>query len=296
MESKKQHGKKQQDYHITKSKTKNKMSQSISLQYGTSQHLLSEKMQRFPSLAKFLNQTVGYTNIGNYARAKVFSKHINKVNVADMQNILDLGCGYGENALMVSQALPGKNIYALDIDKRALSRVRTAKEKIGVKNLTIHEGKIDTLPVESLDLIYSVDVFEHIHEHEMPFADAYNKLKKGGYLLVKIPNKVQRTFFDEKYFAEHNVWVEHEHPGQVYFLKDLEARFWKEGFKVVYAEQTDGMLARIAWEIAYFSKKGGALFQLLTLPLCKLLVNLDFITHPKGSSQGNAITVIGQKL
>lgn len=272
------------------------MNNSINLQYGSSQYLLSEKMQRFPSLGKLLNQTFGYTNIGNYARAKVFAKHINKIDLSGAKNILDLGCGYGENALMMSKALPDKNIYALDIDKRALSRVRAAKEKLGAENLTIHEGKIDTLPVESIDLIYSVDVFEHIHEHEMPFADALSKLKKGGHLLVKIPNKVQRTFFKEKHFAEHNVWVDHEHPGQVYFLKDLEARFWKEGFKVVFAEQTDGLLARLAWEIAYFTKKGGPVLQLLSLPLCKLLVNLDFITHPKGSSQGNAITVIGQKI
>lgn len=272
------------------------MNQSINLQYGASQYLLSEKMQRFPSLGKFLNKTFGYTNIGNYARAKVFAKHINKVNLANMNNILDLGCGYGENALMMSQALPNKNIYALDIDKRALSRVRMAKDKLQANNLTIHEGKIDSLPVDELDLIYSVDVFEHIHEHQMPFADALKKLRKGGYLLIKIPNKVQRTFFDEKHFAEHNVWVDHEHPGQVYFLKDLEARFWSEGFKVVFAEQTDGMLARMAWEIAYFTKKGGSVLQLLSLPLCKLLVNLDFLTHPRGSSQGNAITVIGQKI
>jgi SAM-dependent methyltransferase len=272
------------------------MNQSIQLQYGASQYLLSEKMQRFPSLGKLLNKTFGYTNIGNYARAKVFAKHINKVDLASMNNILDLGCGYGENAMMMAKALPTKNIYALDIDKRALNRVYSAQSKLALPNLTVHEGKIDTLPVRELDLVYSVDVFEHIHENEMPFEDVHKKLKKGGYLLVKIPNKVQRTFFDEKHFEEHNVWVDHEHPGQVYFLKDLEARFAKEGFKVVFAEQTDGMLARMAWEIAYFTKKGGALMQLLSLPLCKLLVNLDFITHPRGSDQGNAITVIGQKI
>jgi hypothetical protein len=61
-------------------------------------------MQRFPSLGKFLNKTFGYTNIGNYARAKVFAKHINKVDLASMTNILDLGCGYGENALMMAKA------------------------------------------------------------------------------------------------------------------------------------------------------------------------------------------------
>jgi len=272
------------------------MSPTIKLNYGSSQYLLSERMQAFPAISKLINQTMGYTNIGNYARAQVFSKHINQLDLSGMKNILDLGCGYGENALMMSQALPGKNIFALDIDTRALSRVKLAKEKLNINNLTVHEGKIDSLPVSELDLIYSVDVFEHIPANEMPFADCFKKLKKGGYLLVKIPNKVQRTFFESKYFEDHNKWVDHEHPGQVYFLKDLATRFHQEGFKVVFASQSDGILARLAWEIAYFTKKGGAIPQLLTLPFCKLLVKLDLFLHPKGSEHGNAITVIGQKI
>ena len=272
------------------------MSQAIKLNYGSSQYLLSERMQAFPALSKLINQTMGYTNIGNYARAQVFSKHINQLQLSKMNSILDLGCGYGENALMMANALPHANIFALDIDTRALNRVSLAKEKLDLDNLSLHEGKIDSLPVAGLDLIYSVDVFEHIPASEMPFAACREKLKQGGYLLVKIPNKIQRTFFEPKYFEEHNKWVDHEHPGQVYFLKDLAARFHKEGFKVVFAAQSDGMLARLAWEIAYFTKKGGAIPQLLALPFCKLLVKLDLLMHPKGSSQGNAITVIGQKV
>jgi SAM-dependent methyltransferase len=272
------------------------MPQAIRLNYGDNQYLLSERMQAFPSLGKLLNRTMGYTNIGNYARAQVFSRHINKIDLSKVTQVLDLGCGYGENAIMMSKALTGKDVFALDIDQRALSRIRLAKNKLNLGNLTVHEGKIDTLTVNDLDLIYSVDVFEHIPEKEMPFAEAFKKLKTGGHLLVKIPNKVQRTFFSPKHFEEHNKWVDHEHPGQVYFLKDLEERFRKEGFKVVYACQSDGMLARMAWEIAYFMKKGGAITQLLALPFCKLLVKTDLLTHPNGSINGNAITVIGQKV
>ncbi len=95
------------------------MSQAIKLNYGTSQYLLSEKMQSFPSLGKLVNQIMGSTNIGNYARAPVFSQHSTKLDLSKMENILDLGCGYGENALMMSQALSDKNIYALDIDQKA---------------------------------------------------------------------------------------------------------------------------------------------------------------------------------
>ena len=272
------------------------MSSTVKLSYGESQYLLSQKMQSLPSVGKLINQIMGYTNIGNYARAKVFTKQISQLNLSGMKKILDLGCGYGENALMMSKALPGAKITALDIDTKALDRVRFAKSKLGLGNMEIHQGRIDTLDHGGFDLIYSVDVFEHIPELDMPFADAFAALRQGGHLLVKIPNKEQRTFFDEKYFGEHNEWVEHEHPGQVYTLDGLKTRFEKEGFKVVYAEQTDGIWARLAWEIAYFMKKGGSALQLLALPFCKLLVNLDLMLNPKGSDRGNAITVIGQKI
>jgi SAM-dependent methyltransferase len=148
------------------------MPQAIRLNYGDNQYLLSERMQAFPSLGKLLNRTMGYTNIGNYARAQVFSRHINKIDLSKVTQVLDLGCGYGENAIMMSKALTGKDVFALDIDQRALSRIRLAKNKLNLGNLTVHEGKIDTLTVNDLDLIYSVDLFEHIPEKEMPFAEA----------------------------------------------------------------------------------------------------------------------------
>jgi len=252
-------------------------------------------MQSFPLLAKLLNKTIGYTNIGNYARSKVFKKHLGQLDLNSMQNILDLGCGYGENAIMVAKGLPGKNVYALDIDKDALNRVKFAKDTLQINNLILHEGKIDTMREEQFDLIYSVDVFEHIPMEEMPFSDAFKKLKPGGFMLVKIPNKIQYTILNEKYFTEHNKWVDHEHPGQVYLLEDLEERFKKEGFKIHFSSQTDGKFSRMAWELAYFTKKAGSIAQLISLPFCKLLVNLDQLIYSNGTSRGNAITVIGQK-
>ncbi|MFN8165105.1 MAG: class I SAM-dependent methyltransferase [Bacteroidia bacterium] len=247
-------------------------------------------------LARSINLTIGYTNIGNYARSKVFKKHISKLNLSEMKNILDLGCGFGDNAIMLSQALPGSTITGLDIDNSALPRVRFAKNKLNIPNLKLHEGKIDTLKESEFDLIYSVDVFEHIPENEMPFADAYKKLKKGGFMMVKMPNRKQSTIFPDKYFAEHNEWLDHEHPGQVYFLEDLEYRFKKEGFRILFAEQTDGKFSRLAWELAYFAKKGGNLVQLLSLPFCKLLAAFDLHVCPNVCKNGNAITAIGQNL
>jgi 2-polyprenyl-3-methyl-5-hydroxy-6-metoxy-1,4-benzoquinol methylase len=271
------------------------MTQTIKLHYGSTQPLLSQRMRTNPTLAKLVNKVVGYTNIGNYARSKVFAKQISTLNLAEMQNILDLGCGYGEYSFMMAKTLPNTNIKALDIDKDALEKVRYAQENLKLKNLEIFEGFIDQLPESNFDLIYSVDVFEHIQKDQMPFTQAHNKLRKGGYLMVKMPNITQTAVFPKSWFKAHEEWLNHEHPGQVYTLNDLKERFKSEGFNIIFASQTDGILSRFAWELAYLMKKAGTLFQLLSLPICKLLISADMFFTRGNTQNGNAITVIGQK-
>ena len=141
--------------------------------------------------------------------------------------------------------------------------------------------------------MFSVDVFEHIKEEEMPFQDAYERLKPGGYLMVKMPTKIQRTILPEAWFEEHEEWLEEEHIGQIYMLEDLVTRFEKEGFKVTHAAYHDQWFARMGWEIGHLSHKSGPFLQLLALPLAKLLVRLDNVFGNK--KWGNTIQVIGQK-
>lgn len=272
------------------------MTQTIKLHYGTTQPLLSARMRSNPTLAKLVNKLVGYTNIGNYARSKVFGKQISTLNLAEMRNILDLGCGYGEYSFMMAKTLPGANIKALDIDKDALEKVRYAQQNLQLKNLEIFEGYIDQLKHSDFDLIYSVDVFEHIPKDQMPFAQAHAKLRDGGYLMVKMPTVVQTVVLPKSWFKAHEEWLNHEHPGQVYTLNDLKERFKSEGFNVIFASQTDGILSRFAWELAYLMKKAGTFFQLLSLPVCKSLIAADMLFTRGNTPKGNAITVIGQKI
>ena len=270
------------------------MNNTIKLDYGFSQPFVSDRMKSNPTLGKLVYKLFGYTNIGNYARAQVMKKQFAQLPLDTCKNIIDLGCGRGENAMMMAKALPNSNVLALDINAASVTKVTKARNELGLANMQTFAGTIDKAPVEEVDLIYSIDVFEHIYETEMPFSDCYNKLKRGGYLMVKMPNVKQHTIMPEKYFAEHNRWLEEEHVGQVYSLDDLKRRFLQEGFKIVFAAKTDGWKARLAWEVAYFSKKISPLLQLAVLPICKALVWLDNL----GSQQkrnGNAITVIGIK-
>ncbi|MCE7995414.1 MAG: methyltransferase domain-containing protein [Roseivirga sp.] len=266
---------------------------SLQLTFGTQQVHTSQRMLTYPRISGLLHKVVGYTNVGNYARFTVFKKLIAQLPLQGKSKVLDLGTGFGEYSFSLAQASRDFEIHALDIDPERISTVEKAIDLGGYDNIKTHRAHIEDINEHGFDLIFSVDVFEHISPEEMPFKTAFEKLKPRGHLLVKIPNKTQKTIFPEGWFEEHQEWLEDEHIGQVYDLKGLSERFRDEGFEVIFGSCSDGWLSRLGWELAYLGKKMGILTQLLSLPIAKLLIHLDRRFHSE--TWGNAIQVIGQK-
>lgn len=265
----------------------------MELTFGTGQVYTSQRLIKHPRLAKLFTKSFGYTNVGNYARFTVFKKLVNRISLPTESKVLDLGTGFGEYSLSLAQALPKASIHALDIDVNRIRSVKKAISELKLSNVLTHTKPIAEISPSNFDFIFTIDVFEHIDPQEMPFKASYEKLKPGGYFLVKIPNEVQKTIFPERYFEEHQDWLEEEHIGQVYNLDGLVNRFTEEGFDIVHSSYSDGWLSRFAWEFAYLGKKSGFLTQLATLPIAKVFIHLDRLFHH--NKWGNAIQVIGQK-
>ena len=265
----------------------------MELTFGTQQMHTSQRMINRPVLSKLFRTLFGYTNVGNYARFTIFKKLVNQVALPDNAKVLDLGTGYGEYAFSLAEALPKAKIHALDVDSERVAAVNEAVKRSGIKNLNTHCCFTDALDQEAFDFIFSIDVFEHIAPNEMPFKAAIQRLKPGGQLMVKIPNKEQKTILPERLFEEHHDWLEDEHIGQVYDLEGLKQRFEAEGLTITHASYSDGWLSRLAWELAYLGKKASVVTQLLSLPMAKCLIQLDRLVHH--NRWGNAIQVIGQK-
>lgn len=271
-------------------------STAVKLDFGASQLLTSEKMKKHPGISRFVYSIFGYTNIGNWARSLVVIKLFNKVPLKQFKKIMDLGAGLGEFSFMLSPSLPDVKITALEIWQERVKILEDTIRKGHYNNVTVHPDKIETIPEqETYDFIYSIDVFEHIYEQEMPFKAAKARLKPGGFLLVKIPNIKQITVFPHSWFKDHEDWLNDEHVGQVYDLAGLRKRFEDEGFQIEYAANSDGWFSRLGWEIGYFAKKGGMFLQLLFLPLCKFCVYIDRWFGGDNLKKGNAIQVIGRK-
>jgi SAM-dependent methyltransferase len=263
--------------------------------FGKMQDQMSERMRKRPRLAKLIKRIFGYTLVGNYARALTFKELLDQLPLEEFKRIMDLGCGYGEYAFMLADALPQATVTALDINQTSIQNIERLAREHGMDNLETHGNTIDTLQDRDgqYDFIYSVDVFEHIKEEEMPFAQAKEKLRTGGYLLIKIPSREQLTILPEAWFEDHHHWLEDEHIGQVYELEDLENRMSTEGFDIIYTAYADGWWSRLGWELGYLSHKAGPVLQLVCLPLAKSMVWLDRLVHRR--KNGNTIQVIGRK-
>jgi predicted O-methyltransferase YrrM len=252
-------------------------------------------MRHRPRFSKFVSSVFGYTNIGNWARSRVVIDLFKNLPLKDFRNVIDLGAGLGEFTFMMAEQMPSTKFLALEILPDRVAKLREVVNKLGFKNVEVYPDYIETLEAkEAYDFIFAIDVFEHIPEDKMPFKACYERLRPGGYLMIKIPNVKQRTILPSRFFEDHNQWLEEEHVGQVYDLNQLTSRFKKEGFTIVHSSSSDGLLSRMAWEVGYFARKGGSFFQLAFLPLCKGLVLLDRMLFFSGR-HGNAIQVVGRK-
>jgi 2-polyprenyl-3-methyl-5-hydroxy-6-metoxy-1,4-benzoquinol methylase len=270
-------------------------SETLRFEYGKTQVLTSPRMRKRPGLSRLIFRIFGYTSVGNWARAHIFINRLGLLPVRNFKKILDLGAGLGEFTFMIAEALPDSQLTALEILPYRIADLKTVVASQHIKNVTIFEDKIEALPeTAAYDFIFSVDVFEHILKEEMPFDECYKKLKPGGYMLVKIPNITQLTICPDAWFQEHNEWLEDEHVGQVYNLDGLRQRFKDAGFKIIHASYSDGWISRVAWELSYFTAKGGAIVQLLFLPVCKFIYYIEWLTF-SSKKKGNAIQVIGQR-
>lgn len=67
---------------------------------------------------------------------------------------LDLGCGWGPLALTLSLEAPGAQIYAVDVNERALELTRRNATRLGLTNITV-SAPGDVPAQLSFDLIWS---------------------------------------------------------------------------------------------------------------------------------------------
>ncbi|KKR31919.1 MAG: S-adenosylmethionine (SAM)-dependent methyltransferase [Candidatus Gottesmanbacteria bacterium GW2011_GWC2_39_8] len=103
--------------------------------------------------------------------------------------LLDLGCGYGELAILASEKFA--NITGIDIDEERLKRAKNIVKKLGLNNINFQQIDANrSLPFknESFDTVTALSVIESIENLDLVIEEIHRILEKNGTFIVDVPN------------------------------------------------------------------------------------------------------------
>ena len=107
----------------------------------------------------------------------------------ETRNILDIGCGAGNQTLNLLRVFPNADCTLLDISPAMLERARERVGSVAAGRIVFVEGDFRTAPLEEehFDLVVAAAVLHHLRDDadwNAGFAKIHSLLKPGGVLLV----------------------------------------------------------------------------------------------------------------
>lgn len=113
--------------------------------------------------------------------------------LADGQNILELGCGWGSLSLWMARRYPRSLITAVSNSTPQRKSIESQAAAQGLKNLEVITADMNQFqppgidsPVEKFDRVVSVEMFEHMRNYEKLLSRIASWLKPDGKLFVHI--------------------------------------------------------------------------------------------------------------
>jgi len=163
--------------------------------------------------------------------------HLNKKGISKKDRVLDFGAGIGTFAKLISKFAP--DIICIEPDKDQLNHI---KYELGLKA----KSNLDLVKNKSVDVIYSLNVFEHIQDDFSAIKQCYKKIKPGGSLLVYVPAY-------QLLFSNMDKHVGHF---RRYSMSDLSQKINASGFTIEKAEYIDSLGFLISFLYKFINKDG----------------------------------------
>ena len=113
-----------------------------------------------------------------------------QMNLRPGATVADVGCGSGEIAVVLSQAVgPQGRVYAEDIRKEAVAQAKEAAKKHKARNVTTLLGDANAakLPVGAIDSILLLDVYHESEDYPDMLKHMHAALKPHGRLIIIDP-------------------------------------------------------------------------------------------------------------
>jgi len=246
-------------------------------------------MSKMDCLKLYLFQKLGSMSAAQRIRQGYILAKLKKLGLSG-KKILDAGCGDGSYALLLVSQYPNIcQIMGIDFDETRINKavdLSNCEKNNSIIIFTL--GSITNhLGDNVFDIIYCVDVLEHISDDQIVLSNFHNALRPGGILILHVPLLDQG-----RYFLWLKEWKQANHVRDGYNEEELTNRLDEAGFEVVTISYTFGPFGALAWEMEETCRKVWIPLRYLFLPILLLLATIDLRYR---NPWGNAICITVKK-
>eukprot|EP01029_Cantina_marsupialis_P011648 TRINITY_DN2590_c0_g3_i1.p1 TRINITY_DN2590_c0_g3~~TRINITY_DN2590_c0_g3_i1.p1 ORF type:complete len:340 (+),score=27.19 TRINITY_DN2590_c0_g3_i1:75-1094(+) len=150
-------------------------------------------------LGRYLKYSCGFwdesTNDLDEAEKKMLKKTIERAEIQDGHDILELGCGWGSLSLYMAQKFPNSHITAVSNSHSQREYIQAKALGMRITNLHIITADMNNFNInEKFDRVISVEMFEHMRNYQELLLRINGFLKLTGKLFVHVFSHKELTY------------------------------------------------------------------------------------------------------
>jgi SAM-dependent methyltransferase len=154
---------------------------------------ITRQVQQFYNQYPFPGYEVGdyFSIAGLYDCATEYVKMLDK-QIPPMTKILDVGCGTGQFAALLS--VSNRYVLGIDLSERSIEIANELKRKLGLHNVKFQQADLFEieLPTNEFDFVFCNGVLHHTCNPYGGFQCLCRWCKPGGYIIVGLYNRYGR--------------------------------------------------------------------------------------------------------
>ena len=121
------------------------------------------------------------------ADSKTLDLYIDRADLQDGQNVLELGSGWGSLCLRLATKYPNSQIKSVTNSKTQKEFIDSQAQKFGLRNLLVLQSDIKYFQDSSkYDRFVSIEMFEHLRNYALMLKRIDTWLKPDGKLFIHI--------------------------------------------------------------------------------------------------------------
>jgi len=215
---------------------------------------------------------------------------IRRLDLPPNARILDAGCGHAYTSFWLARHYPTWQITALELDEKLIGAGQWIAAKQALKNISfLHSSVTDLDAFAAYDLIFSIDVLEHVIDDIGTLQMFHRALQPEGCLLLHLPRRHQDQW---RFFPAFKNHIIPDHVRDEYTADEIHAKLEQTDFKVLDLRYGFSRWGELAFELNNLFWGSNTLRTLTALIFHPASVWLAYMDTRRDYSYGNSLLVL----